>query len=195
MQSGEVVACLVLLDPTQREGRGAARPVHRVPRTVRRAASLGRFVWDRIALYRQELDKLEGAARLDFVAAKLARAASRVLAPGEADVRRELRAREVYRGNLDALDSYRRRPLDGDLRLIVVIETPGAHAFRARRWNDDWLRLWRGEVASHVVTGRDSGDMLAGPNARAVGALVVRHLDAAFATRAGPPSQADRRAS
>jgi amino acid adenylation domain-containing protein len=180
MQDGETVACLALLDPTSYEGIEADRKAASVPRPVRHAAALGRFARDRLKLYRGELQTLEPRERFAYVAGKLRVAAHRLAKPGAPDVRREINEREVYRAHVAALERYRRAPLDGDLRLLVIIETTRTRDHREQS-DADWTRSWKGEVAHHVVAGTDSGDMISGSNATEVGVLLGRHLRDAFA--------------
>jgi acetoacetyl-CoA synthetase len=192
LEAGEQIACLVLINPTLRGGAEADRAVRSLPRPVARAAAAGMFVWDRIALYREQIGKLPLREQLPFIAAKLRVAARRVAAPGALDVRREMNARAVLRGNLAALDRYSRRPLPGDVRLVVFIESERGRDSREQHI-DDWSRSWKGNVVRHVVAGDKSREMLSERNAQRVAAIVAQHLDVAF--NAAAPASRARRAS
>jgi hypothetical protein len=185
------VACLALLDPTLRGGKVADRRAMSLPRPAMRVATLGRFARDRLSLYRKEMQGLRTPDRVAYVASKLGAVAKRVASVNAVDVRREINEREVYRGNLAALDRYRRPVLHGDLRLVVIIETTRGRDAR-ERLASDWSHAWGGRLERHVVPGRDSGDMITGPNAHEVATLLAQHLRAAFAGFTPP---AHRRAS
>ena len=179
MADGEPVACLALFDPTQRGGT-VDTPAYRPPLPVHRVARIGRFAWHRFGLYLGEMDHLRATERVAYVAKKLIVVARRIAHPTAPDLRREISEREVYRGNLAALDRYRRRPLVGDLRLVVLIESERTR-HRKERASHDWSRDWRGAIARHVVPGKDSGDMITGRNAHTVAQVLRDHLRAAFA--------------
>jgi len=181
LQQGDVVACLALLDPTLRGGKDAERRASSLPRPVKRAATLGRFALGRLALYRDEVQKLRAPDRFAYIAGKLRTVAQRMANPRALDVRREIIERAVYQGNIVALDRYRRLPLHGELRLVVIIETVGGRDARTRSAAADWSHWWKGEIAWHVLPGKDSGDMISGRNAPAVAALLSQHLRQAFA--------------
>ncbi|HEY3305885.1 MAG TPA: hypothetical protein VGL70_20355, partial [Candidatus Binatia bacterium] len=100
---------------------------------------------------------------------------------------RELNQIEVYRANLLALDRYRRKPLEGRLRTLDILETRRRRKSRAEE-KLDWNVLWKGNTIRHLVPGKDSGDMLSGENAPAVAGLLGDRLRAAF----GEESPRDR---
>jgi aspartate racemase len=181
LAAGEEIGFLGLLDPTRREGKPAGRSPLFTPRIFKRIAAFGSFLANRLRLYREEMRQLGAADRVKHLAAKL-RLLSGLIGNNNAlkGAERELNQIEVYRANLLALDRYRRKPLEGRLRTLDILETRRRRKSRAEE-KLDWNVLWKGNTLRHLVPGKDSGDMLSGENARAVAGVLTERLRAAFA--------------
>jgi thioesterase domain-containing protein len=179
LDTGEEVAFLGLLDPTRRQGYGASENPLSVPRVVKRAKALGRFIIHRLRLYRKEMRGLDIGDRIKFVTHKI-RSLSFKIGDRKAfwGVWREIHQLEVIRSNVRALDRYHRKPLNGRLRAVEIFET--SHPRNTTAWSFDWKTLWDGYPIRHHLPGKDSGDMLTGENAHAIGMLLVERLRAAF---------------
>jgi hypothetical protein len=188
LMRGETVAYLGLLDPTLRGGSAADRRPRMLAGPVARMLVGASFARDRMRLYRAEMRELRGATRFAYVLGKSASMLRRVGNPAARDVRRELNERRVYRCNVAALDGYRRLPLQGDLRLLAIIET--ARPTRSLRSDGErWQRWWHGPIVRCTAPGDDSGDMISGANAAHVAALVSQHLRMAFAAGESMPER------
>jgi amino acid adenylation domain-containing protein len=180
LAEGIDIAYLGLLDPTQREGRDLRDSPASTPRTLRRAAALSNLVSGRLRLYLEEMNQLNGKDRINFVAQKLRFLGASVKQSKRlGGVRRELNQIEVYRSNLHALDRYQRKPLNGKLKFLEIFETSRCNR-AATNEPIDWAAFWKDSVTRHLVPGKDSGDMLSGKNVRALAALLVERLQAAF---------------
>jgi surfactin synthase thioesterase subunit len=167
---------LGLLDPSAREGRKATDNLGVSPRIFKRAAALGSLVANRLLLYLDELNRLNGKDRVGFIARKLS-SLSRALkhVHGFRGIRRELNQIEVLRANLNAFDHYQRKRLIGRVRTIEILET----ARRANNsWCDmiDWSDFSQNSIHRHTVPGKDSGQMLIGENCRVVARLLAEQL-------------------
>jgi amino acid adenylation domain-containing protein len=172
LEAGEEIAFLGLLDPTQREGKRAAKKPGLTSRAVKRAVAVGSFSSNRLRLYFDDLSKLGYRDRIRYVTQKLL-AIGRVSANrgSFSAIQREVNQIEVYRANVRALDSYQRKVLTGRLAALEIFETT-----RPRRQPQDWHGLWSGEVRRHVVSGKDSGDMLTSENVRVLGTVLAERL-------------------
>ena len=137
------------------------------------------FAVDRLRLYVRELGGLGQGKRVEYVLSKL-RSLGDTFWKGAAfrNIARELNQREVYQANLLALDRYRRKPLSGRLRALEIFETARSGAGRERE-AFDWTTVWQGKTVRHRVSGKDSGDMLSGANARVLAVVVAERLRAA----------------
>jgi hypothetical protein len=100
------------------------------------------------------------------------------------DAQRELNQLEVYQANARALDTYTRRPLQGRLCALDIIESE-ERMLHAPSPPIDWGKFWAGTVVQHPVPGRDSGAMLAGGNAKFVAEVLTKQLRAAFDAASG----------
>ena len=180
MAAGEVVAFLGLIAPTAREGDEADQRKSRAPRVVKRAVALGNLMRERLRAYLMDMRGLSPAARLSYLMRKVHSLSGTVVKPHAFNgVQRELNQREVYHANLHALDSFLRRPLKGALVAFEILEIVEA-GLPEDRPPIDWESYWQGPLTWHVLPGKDSGDMLAGANARAVATLLTGRLRAAF---------------
>jgi aspartate racemase len=188
LATGEEIGFLGLLDPTRREGKPAGRSPMFTPRIFKRIAAFGSFLANRLRLYREEMRQLGATDRVSHLASKL-RLLRGLIGNNNAlkGAERELNQIEVYRANLLALDRYRRKPLEGRLRTLDILETRRRRKSRAEE-KLDWNVLWKGNTIRHLVPGKDSGDMLSGENAPAVAGLLGDRLRAAF----GEESPRDR---
>ncbi|MEO7387341.1 MAG: thioesterase domain-containing protein, partial [Gammaproteobacteria bacterium] len=176
--AGDVVAFLGLVAPTSREGDESGERLVRAPRVVRRAIALTKLVRDRLRSYRREMRGLTLAARLDYLRRKVSSVGATVVHPhGLKGATRELNQLEVYRANVHALDSYVRGPIGAGLVALEILETTDRQMPTPV---NDWQGLWPGEPRWHFLPGRDSGDMLAGGNARPVAALLAARMASAF---------------
>jgi thioesterase domain-containing protein len=171
---------LGLLDPSAREGREANENLGASPRIFKRAAALGSLVTNRLLLYLDELNRLNGKDRVGFIARKLSSLSGSLKhVYGFKGVRRELNQIEVLRANLNAFDHYQRKRLIGRLRTMEILET-------ARRANDSWCDIvdWgnfsENSIHRHTVPGKDSGQMLKGENCRVVALLLAEQLRTAI---------------
>jgi amino acid adenylation domain-containing protein len=180
LADGHEVLFLGLLDPSAREGREANEDLGASPRILRRAAALGSLVTNRLLLYLDELNRLNGKNRLKFIAGKLSSLSESLKhVHGFKGVQRELNQIEVFRANLNAFDHYQRKRLIGRLRTMEIFET-------ARRVNDSWCDIvdWgnfsENAIHRHMVPGKDSGQMLTGENCRVVALLLAERLRTAI---------------
>lgn len=82
---------------------------------------------------------------------------------------------EVYRANIMALDRYHRKPLKGLLRKLEIFQTQRLSNSQQQR-EPEWSALWGSKVIRHLVPGKDSGDMLAGDNAKTLAAVLAQRL-------------------
>jgi hypothetical protein len=89
-------------------------------------------------------------------------------------IQREVNQIEVYRANVLALDRYQRKVLNGRLTALEIFETR-----RRQRQSLDWQGFWSGEVRRHLVTGKNSSDMVSSENARALATVLAERLRAA----------------
>ena len=200
LATGEVVAFLGLIAPTGREGDEAGEPLMRAPRAVRRAVALANLVRERLQVYLQDMRGQSLRSRLRYLAGKVQSLSSTAVQPhGLKGAERELNQLEVYRANLQALDSYLRLPLTGPLVAFEILETrPASPAVKAvtNASGIDWQEYWQGPLPVHYLPGRDSGDMLAGANAAEAARVLNERLRAAFersvnAASASPARQTD----
>jgi len=180
MEVGEVVAFLGLIAPTGREGEKATAPVLRAPRAVKRAIALASLVRERLRMYLEEMRGLSLVERLRYVVRKAGSLSSTAVKPRAfKGAQRELSQLEVYHANLSALDAFRRRPLLGRLLTFEILETAEEKQPKSAS-SINWQAYWQGPLEWHFLPGRDSGDMLAGPNAGAVAMRLTERLRAAF---------------
>jgi hypothetical protein len=182
----EEVGFLGLLDPTRREGKHAGRNPAFAPRVFKRVEAFGSLVRGRLQLYREEMRRLGGKHRINYLASKFhllrgLMGTNNVFKGME----RELNQIEVYRANLLALDRYRREPLTGRLRALEIFETTRRGQANVRD-RIDWQALWNGPIKHHNMPGKDSGDMVSGDNARVLSALLAQQLQLALHPRKQP---------
>ena len=93
--------------------------------------------------------------------------------------RREFNQRRVYDANLAALLRYGRESLQRAPMMLEIFETERASATPSARKRIDWGTVTGVSPGYHQVRGKDSGDMLQGDNARAIGALLSVRLQEA----------------
>ncbi len=200
LAAGEVVAFLGLIAPTDRGGSEAGEPLVRAPRAVRRAAALANLVQERLNVYRRDMQGQSLGERLRYLVRKVQSLSTTATQPhGLKGAGRELNQLEVYRANLQALDSYVRLPLTGPLVAFEILETQPSGpevAEVANRSGIDWQDYWQGPLPIHVTAGKDSGDMLAGAHAAGVARVLNERLRIAFeqsvnAASAAPARQTD----
>jgi|GEM_PF-2270007 len=200
LAAGEVVAFLGLIAPTDRGGSEAGEPLVRTPRAVRRAAALANLVQERLNVYRRDMQGQSLGERLRYLVRKVQSLSTTATQPhGLKGAGRELNQLEVYRANLQALDSYVRLPLTGPLVAFEILETEPSGpevAEVANRSGIDWQDYWQGPLPIHVTAGKDSGDMLAGAHAAGVARVLNERLRIAFeqsvnAASAAPARQTD----
>ncbi|MEO8443557.1 MAG: amino acid adenylation domain-containing protein [Gammaproteobacteria bacterium] len=174
--AGETVAFLGLIAPTTRGGDEARDGALRAPRALKRAAALASLALNRLRGYLRDMRGLGLADRLRYLLRKLRSVSATVSQPhGLKGAARELNQLEVYRANVQALDSYVRVPVEAGLKTLEILEIEHRQV-PDKRPAIDWLSLWRGEPRWHLLPGRDSGDMLSGANARVVAALLTERL-------------------
>jgi surfactin family lipopeptide synthetase C len=179
LEAGEEIAFLGLLSPTDREGNTEVEDHTSVPRAYKRSAALLHFVTKRSRLYLAEMRRLPVRARFRYLIGKgFSLIASTTVKNRLRGAKRELNQIEVYRANLVALDRYHRKPLDGRLRALEIIEP--MHSGDGPQERLDWSSFWNGDPRLHYADGKNSGDMLSGRNARVVADLLVARLQAAF---------------
>jgi hypothetical protein len=139
--------------------------------------ALGRFVADRLRLYRKEMRVLGLREKLRFVG-------KRVQLLGEAlekrDVfrgdRREFNQRKVYEANLAALLQYRRAALRSGPVALEIFGTERMFNKKSTQERVDWGAVAGASAAYHRVPGKDSGDMLQGDNAEPLAAILSLRL-------------------
>ncbi len=188
--SGDVVAFLGLIAPTDRGGNETGERLVQAPRAVKRAAALANLVRARLRVYLQEMQGQNLLERLRYLARKAQSLSTTAVQPhGLKGAQRELNQLEVYRANLQALDRYVRRPLEGKLVAFEILDTeqpraqatPGTQAAPVVDGSGiDWQEYWQGPLPVHILPGKDSGDMLAGTNAVEVARVLNERLHAAF---------------
>lgn len=185
LAAGETVAYLGLIAPALREGYGAAAGPSLATRRLKRSAALVTLVRERWHAYVREMKGLGLLGRLRYLARKLATLARNAATPHAfKDAQRELNQLEVYQANARALDTYTRRPLQGRLCALDIIESE-ERMLHAPSPPIDWGKFWAGTVVQHPVPGRDSGAMLAGGNAKFVAEVLTKQLRAAFDAASG----------
>ena len=191
MAAGEVVAFLGLIAPTGREGEKAGERSLRAPRAVKRAKALAELVQERLRIYLEEMRGLSLAERPGYVLRKVRSLGSTAIKPRAfKGAQRELSQLEVYHANLSALDAFQRRPLEGTLLAFEILET-AEEKQRNSGSSINWQAFWQGSLEWHFLPGKDSGDMLAGPNAGAVAMRLTDRLRAAFERSATAHRQAE----
>jgi hypothetical protein len=184
MAAGEVVAFLGLLAPSTRESDAAGKRIVVLPPGIRRAVVWLNLARDRLRGYRLAMQGQGIAGRLRYLLRKLqALRATVVLPSGSWGIAREVHQLGVYHANLHALDHYVRQPLDGPLVAFEIVDISGTGP-KSNRATVSWQAFWQGPITEHVLSARDSGDLLAGANARAVARLLNERLRVADAVPA-----------
>ena len=176
MAAGEVVAFLGLLAPSTREGDAAGKRVVVLPQAVRRVVVWLNLARNRLRGYRLAMQGQGIAGRLRYLLGKLqALRATVVLPSGSRGIAREVHQLGVYHANLHALDHYVRQPLEGPLVAFEILDISGTGP-RLHTSTVSWQAFWQGPITLHVLSARDSGDLLAGANARAAAMLLNERL-------------------
>ncbi len=187
MAAGEVVAFLGLLAPSTREGDAASKRVVVLPPGARRAVVWVNLARNRLRGYRLAMQGQGLVGRLRYLLRKLQTLrATAALPSGTQGIAREVHQLGVYHANLHALDHYVRQPLDGPLVAFEIVDISGAGS-TPNRSTVSWQAFWQGPITLHVLSARDSGDLLAGANARAVARLLNERLRVADAVPMSTP--------
>jgi amino acid adenylation domain-containing protein len=175
LAGGEEVAFLGLLEPTLREGKRANKKPASTSRALKRAIAVSTFGSNRLRLYFDGISKLGYSERIRYLTQKLF-AIWRASANrgSRRAIQREVNQIEVHRANVLALDRYQRKVLNGRLTALEIFETR-----RRQRQPLDWHVLWSGEVRRHLVTGKNSGDMVSSENVQALAMVLAERLRAA----------------
>ena len=188
MAAGWVGAFLGLLGQSTREGDAAGKRVVVLPPGVRRAVVWLNLARNRLRGYRLEMQGQGIAGRLRYLLGKLQTLRATVVLPsGSRGIAREVHQLGVYHANLHALDHYVRQPLDGPLVAFEVLDISGAGP-TPNRSTVSWQAFWQGPITLHVLSAQDSGDLLAGANARAVATLLNERLRVASTASTSPPA-------
>jgi len=176
LNAGEEVAFLGLLDPTLREGKDADKTELPLPRLVTRASALGSLITERLHLYGHEMKRLGIKERIGFLSRKVYTLGALLQDHKPLkSTQREINQIEVYRANLQALDRYRREPLQGPLRALEIFESSRPSQLKTKK-GIDWHVFWYGLLSYYQMPGKDSGDMLRGENVRVLASLLARRL-------------------
>jgi amino acid adenylation domain-containing protein len=181
LDHGEEVAFLGLLDPGRGQREEGASGFYAAPRFVRLTNAIGSLLTSRLLLYVKELWELKRGHRIGFLKNKIHRLTLKLVHDRALrGIQRELHQLEVYKANKLAHKRYRRKPLNGKVRVLEIFESTHPRNKRSSG-GIDWQQLWTGgEPEKHSVPGKDSGDMMTGQNARVLAALLNERLRAAF---------------
>jgi thioesterase domain-containing protein/acyl carrier protein len=179
VESGDEVAFLGLLDPSNYRSEVVDQPIDAEVRVVKRARVAGDFVRSRLRLYRSEFADLTSGERFAYVGSKLRTFLRRLTGRGSLEgVRLEINQRKVHQSNLAALRRHDFKPIARSVKVLAIFETPLRANMPAR--GAEWWNSGELEVVRHVVSGNDSGDMLKGENARILADVLARELKRAF---------------
>jgi thioesterase domain-containing protein len=178
LEAGEDVSFLGLFDPSSLGWDLADRPELPVPAWVRRGADLTRFVAKRVRRYARQIGSLRPRQKAELIGSKIKVVGEivrkRDLFRGD---ERQFHQRRVKAANVRALRRYKHRPMDRDPRTIEVFRTGRRFDRLPSGAGVDWVSLVGKSIAYHQVSGKDSGDMLRGENAKALAALLSSRLE------------------
>jgi amino acid adenylation domain-containing protein len=180
LEAGEEVAFLGLMDPSSLGGDAPDQAGRYIPASLKRGLALGRFVTDRLRLYRDQMRGLALRDRMRFIRSKI-QVVGEITRKRDVfrDARREFNQRRIYDANVAALLRYRHEPLKGGRIAFEIFGTESRYMALASSSRVDWLSLSRGAATYHPVPGKDSGDMLRGNNARQLAVLLRERLERA----------------